>query len=204
MSVVSNYLYLLLLFLLVDLTLQGVALVHPPDLVQRFTSNVLTASYGNFGRIYSGFSTRGRIYMVKQESQQENYACKPLTDLYISITPGIWEYFPIILIERGNCSYVEMARNVQRAGGYMALIINNKEGNVKDYPVKDDGTASDIVIPTAMISKEDGDKIKNYYNERYGQENIILQLSFYSHRQEVVDIEFYTEINNQKGFVLFF
>ena len=202
MSVVSNYLYLLLLFLLVDLTLQGVALVHPPDLVQRFTSNVLTASYGNFGRIYSGFSTRGRIYMVKQESQQENYACKPLTDLYISITPGIWEYFPIILIERGNCSYVEMARNVQRAGGYMALIINNKEGNVKDYPVKDDGTASDIVIPTAMISKEDGDKIKNYYNERYGQENIILQLSFYTHRQEVVDIEFYTEINNQKGFQL--
>lgn len=201
-SVISQYLSLLLLLLLCDLTLEGVTLVHPSDLITRLRSNVLVASYGNFGRIYSGFSTRGRIHMVKPDSQTENYACQPLKDLYISITPGLWEYYPIILIEKGDCSYVEMARNVQRAGGYMALIINNKDGNVKEFPVMDDGTASDIVIPTAMISKEDGDIIKNYYNEKHGQENIVLELSFFTHRQDVVDIEFFTEINNEKGFQL--
>ena len=140
--------------------------------------------------------------MTNPNSQTQNYACQPLKDLYISITPGTWEYFPIILIDKGNCSYVEMARNVQRAGGYMALIINDKDGNVKDFPVKDDGTASDIVIPTAMISKEDGDIIKNFYNERHGQSNIVLELSFFTHKQDFVDIEFYTEINNEKGFIL--
>ena len=192
----------LLLFLLLSFSHQGITLVNPSDLITRLKGRVLTASYGNFGRIYSGFSTRGRIYMTNPNSQTQNYACQPLKDLYISITPGTWEYFPIILIDKGNCSYVEMARNVQRAGGYMALIINDKDGNVKDFPVKDDGTASDIVIPTAMISKEDGDIIKNFYNERHGQSNIVLELSFFTHKQDFVDIEFYTEINNEKGFIL--
>ena len=88
--------------------------------------------------------------MTNPNSQTQNYACQPLKDLYISITPGTWDYFPIILIDKGNCSYVEMARNVQRAGGYMALIINDKDGNVKDT-----GTIAGSTNMDAMQSAKD-------------------------------------------------
>ena len=44
--------------------------------------------------------------------------------------------------------------------------------------------------------------VKYFYNERHGQSNIVLELSFFTHKQDFVDIEFYTEINNEKGFIL--
>ena len=71
----------LLLFLLLSFSHQGITLVNPSDLITRLKGRVLTASYGNFGRIYSGFSTRGRIYMTNPNSQTQNYACQPLKDL---------------------------------------------------------------------------------------------------------------------------
>ena len=61
---------------------------------------------------------------------------------------------PIFLVERGNCSFVSMARNIERAGGALALIIDTKSENVSDIILSDDGTGAGIEIPAMLINRK--------------------------------------------------
>lgn len=64
-------------------------------------------------------------------------------------------------MERGGCSFIRKTRNVQEIGGAMTLIVNNKENANPEHTIMiDDGTGLNVAIPTIMISKEDGDLIK--------------------------------------------
>jgi hypothetical protein len=87
----------------------------------------------------------------------------------------------IVMVDRGDCSFVQKARNVQKAGGHVALIINN-EANVKPETVLmvDDGTGSDILIPAILISREDGEKIKQYMRENRGNKDskVVMDVEF--------------------------
>ena len=50
-----------------------------------------------------------------------------------------------------------MAREVEKTGGDMILIVNNESGSVKKNQVtNDDGQGSEISIPVEMISYNDG------------------------------------------------
>jgi hypothetical protein len=70
------------------------------------------------------------------------------------------------LIDRGNCSFVTKVRNVQQAGGHIALIINNNPyEDVNDVIMVDDGRGRDLVIPGVLITQQQGEKIKQFYNE---------------------------------------
>jgi hypothetical protein len=61
---------------------------------------------------------------------------------------------PIFLVERGNCSFVTMVRNIERAGGALALIIDTKSENVSGVILSDDGTGAGIEIPAMLINKK--------------------------------------------------
>lgn len=159
----------------------------------------MVISYGNFGRIYSGFNTRGRVFTPTTLNPAENYACFPLKDLIIKINPEDIDYYPIILVDKGKCSYVQIARMVQQAGGYMAMIINDKEGDVKNYPVIDDGTGGDIVIPTILISKADGNIIKKFIQEN-PSENIQIEIEFRTEKSDFVKVDYFTLINDEQGY----
>lgn len=159
----------------------------------------MVISYGNFGRIHSGFSTRGRVFAPTTLSPAENYACYPLKDLEIKTNPEDIDYYPIILVDKGKCSYVQIARMIQEAGGYMAMIINDKGGDVKNYPVVDDGTGGDISIPTVLISKADGTIIKRFIRDN-PDENIQIEIEFSTEKSDVVQVEYFTLINNEQGY----
>ena len=51
---------------------------------------------------------------------------------------------PIFMVERGNCSFVTQARNVERAGGALALIIDTLNEDISDLILSDDGTGAGI------------------------------------------------------------
>ena len=86
------------------------------------------------------------------------------------------------MIDRGSCTFVTKARNVQKIGGSLALIIDNRDENIENVIMSDDGTGSDIIIPTIMISKEDGEKIKEFMKRNKNDYNVLASL--------VVSIEF--------------
>jgi hypothetical protein len=48
------------------------------------------------------------------------------------------------MVERGNCSFVTQARNVERAGGALALIIDTMNEDISDLILSDDGTGAGI------------------------------------------------------------
>lgn len=69
---------------------------------------------------------------------------------------------PIVLVERGNCPFTKKVRNIEHAGGRLAVLIDNTDEEVKDVIMVDDGTGNGIRIPSMLISKDDGDIIKTY------------------------------------------
>ncbi len=75
------------------------------------------------------------------------------------------DFSPIVLVDRGGCSFVTKAVNVQELGGALALITNNRDDRrPEDIIMIDDGSGANLVIPTVLISKSDGAKLKTAVN----------------------------------------
>ena len=67
------------------------------------------------------------------------------------------------MVDRGECSFVTKVRNIEKAGGSLAVIINdNDDRSIKDIIMSDDGTGAGIRIPSMLISKKDGKLLKDF------------------------------------------
>lgn len=91
---------------------------------------------------------------------------------------------PIVIVERGHCTFVKKARNIQELGGMMALIVNNNPvTNAESVVIGDDGTGSSIVIPTVLIGHKEGKIIIDYLNdsiiEKYKKAQVSISANFY-------------------------
>ncbi len=62
----------------------------------------------------------------------------------------------LALIDRGQCSFVDKARNAQAAGAIGVLIVNN----AGDAPIGLGGTAPDVTIPVVSLGAGDGNRIR--------------------------------------------
>ncbi len=62
----------------------------------------------------------------------------------------------IALIDRGQCAFVDKARNAQAAGAIGAIVVNN-QGNA---PPGLGGTAADVTIPVVSLGAGDGGRIR--------------------------------------------
>ncbi len=65
----------------------------------------------------------------------------------------------IVLIDRGNCTFVTKMRNAQTLAANGVIVANNVAGN--PVIMGDDGTGGDITIPSVMVSQSDGQTIRN-------------------------------------------
>lgn len=137
-------------------------------------------NFANYGKIPYGFLFTGRLFYDLND-KDDDYACKPLNKFHENFETKA-DRFPIIMVDRGNCTFVTKSRNVQNLGGSMALIINNREEeNIDNVLMMDDGSGSDIYIPTIIISKKDGDKLKQFmFNDKNSTNirEIILTIEF--------------------------
>ncbi len=131
----------------------------------------IKSAYSNFGKIPYGYFTMGRLY-YDPTNKEADYACKPLTGYTLAPEPTVDRY-PIVMVDRGSCSFVTKTRNVQKLGGHLALIVDNTEESIDEILMADDGSGSDIIIPAIMISKKDGDKIKEFFNTYKNDEAVL-------------------------------
>jgi len=67
---------------------------------------------------------------------------------------------PIIMVDKGSCSNVQQTRNIERNGGALAIIIDNKNDDITDLVLSDDGTGQGIRIPAMLINKHEGELLK--------------------------------------------
>ena len=67
------------------------------------------------------------------------------------------------MVDRGNCTFATKVRNIAQAGGALALVIDNKNENVNNVIMSDDGTGAGLRIPAMMVGKKDGEILKDYF-----------------------------------------
>lgn len=68
----------------------------------------------------------------------------------------------IVLMDRGSCSFVTKVRNAERAGASLVVVIDDREENITNVIMGDDGTGTGIRIPAMLIGKESGKILKDF------------------------------------------
>jgi len=86
-------------------------------------------------------------------------------DLMEAIPPWAKHRPKIVLLDRGQCSFVTKVRHAQDAGAIAVIIMDNINEDISKIVLSDDGNGAGIKIPSVMISKKDGDTIKQFIKE---------------------------------------
>jgi hypothetical protein len=106
------------------------------------SAGLMTAAAAAFGAEVTTSGVSGSIVLVTDGATATN-ACAPL----VGFPAGA-----IALVDRGTCTFVEKAANVQAAGGIGMIVTNNVAGN----PIAMGGTGPGITIPAVMVSQASG------------------------------------------------
>lgn len=122
-------------------------------------------SLANFGVIPYGHSLIGRIYYDPDNAD----GCQPFGDFDFSKDPDDKDHpTPIILVDRGECTFVKKVRNIEHAGGRLGIVMDNKIEDVTSVIMSDDGTGMGIMIPSLLIGKTDGQILKKFIADNGG------------------------------------
>ena len=141
-------------------SLGSIQVMHPKDLKKKLKNDgFIKASLGNFGHIMYGSSILGRVYY----SLNNTDGCRPYR--IDDFPPSFFadeesDLNPIIMADRGNCSFVSKVRNIERQGVKLAIINDNLEEDSSNLIMSDDGTGHSINIPSFIIGKKESDLIK--------------------------------------------
>ena len=182
---------------IITLTLENISIIGPKEL-SNILNKTIELEYATFGHLPSTFRLRGEI-ITDLENESED-ACKQFKDDFIYNNPKFKSDFPIVIIKRGNCSFVTKARNAQISGAGMLIIVNNDNENIHNLIMSDDGTGNDINIPVGMISMNDGNKILDYVkNNPY--KKITCEVEF-DNFDEDIDLEFFFSSHEEKAYIL--
>ena len=117
-----------------------------------------------------------------------------LTDTFAAVENLEVKKTKIILVDRGECSFVAKVRNAERAGASLVVVIDNRAENITNVIMGDDGTGTGIRIPSMLIGRQDGVKLKEYALNKPGG---TLSAEFNSPNiEEKVHVELWFSSNN--------
>ena len=197
----------LIFFLGISISFCDIIIRSPLELKNKFEKGVIKTGYATFGFNPYGYTLTGRVYFDPNNSDTD-LACnyEKMKNIVTEKTHTI-DNAPIVMLDRGKCHFVEKARNVQNAGGKVALIINSDDVNVEQIIMSDDGTASDIMIPLVLISKKDGEVLKDYYrknkNNPIALKSIILDVDFQiEHSSNTAKVEIFMNSYSEEVYKL--
>lgn len=140
---------------------------HPTSLrnrINRYTGEI-QSSLANFGLVNYGHSIIGRVWY--DDANQDG--CNEYNLTIDGTGDPDADPSPIVLVNRGNCPFTQKVRNVEHAGGRLAIVIDDRiNENVEDVIMVDDGSGNGINIPSILISKKDGEIILDELKEDNG------------------------------------
>ncbi|MES2688901.1 MAG: T9SS-dependent M36 family metallopeptidase [Bacteroidota bacterium] len=90
----------------------------------------------------------GQLALAKELSSSSSLACNPIEDVTGKI----------VVIDRGTCNYIAKVKTAQNAGAIAAIVINSNNATAFSMT----GNDASITIPSIMISKAKGDKLKQW------------------------------------------
>ena len=204
-NIYKCFLFLLINCLLINISLCGIRVAQPDELSYIFLNQDIAAVYGDFGDIDLGFEALASVWIMPRDvnSKEElpsDYACKPLSNIKIFRDDYNYADYNIVLVDKGPCSFPQMAKEVEKIGGDMILIVNDQPGDISSFRVtNDDGRGDEVKIPVAMISYNDGKALINYIIS-HPKENVYLSVEVGLNRRDKVKIDLFTNILDTETF----
>jgi hypothetical protein len=169
-------------------------------LLKIILDGTIQASLSNFGRIPYGYNLIGKVFF-NPVNLTDDYACRQLP--YIGDTHSVDES-PIIMVHRGSCSFVTKVRNVENAGGHVALIIDNVEEEISRVVMADDGRGRELSIPGVLINAQDGKILTDFFSQKKDKsQDLVLEVDFeMEHPSNTVKYDFYSTADNESVYKL--
>jgi hypothetical protein len=197
------------LALLSSSALSQLQVITPESLANQFGNKqssdstnrgLIGATLGNFGHISYGQTVMGRLYYPT--SNQD--ACEPFSaadfNKHWDDAEADGSLSSIVIVDRGNCHFVQKVENLQYVGARMAIIADNKDEFVT-VVMANDGQGWTVNIPSFFVSKKDGDKLKKQLTDKPDEKVFIsasLEINNPDNRVEYelwyssfLDLEFY-------------
>ena len=97
---------------------------------------------------------------------------------------------PIVIIDRGHCTFVTKVRNVEKLGVKLAIIADDNVENTESLIMADDGTGHSVNIPSFIINKKSGDILKEYIKANNASVYLKAELEM-AHPDNRVEYEFW-------------
>lgn len=133
---------------------------NSPKQLQKEYPDGVDNSQAKFGSPMYGHAAAITGIMVYAASGDHD-ACEPFSRDNITNWPEGSSLPVIVLVDRGTCTFVTKVRHAQAVGASAAIIIDNVEEYI--LPIMNtDGTGSDISIPSVLIRKSAGAKIREF------------------------------------------
>jgi len=195
---------ILILFALLSLNLieSKLRVFDPPALKEKFTGGEIHTNLATYGDIPYGVSMYGKI-LYDIDNTDAEMACKPITTINVlSAFSYGFDTYPIVMVDRGSCSFVTKTRNAQQIGAKALIIINNNDDDINNIYAIDDGTGEDISIPSMIISQKDGQILKDYLKKKPQFENLGVLLEFEIPKSDVINFEIIMSSTNKEIYLL--
>ncbi|XP_051127143.1 vacuolar-sorting receptor 1-like [Andrographis paniculata] len=159
---------------------------------------VYECAIGNFGVPQYGGTMIGSVFYPKADKE----GCSPFKDADIpwKNKPGGIPVF--LLADRGDCYFTVKAWNAQKAGAAAILVADDRVEPLITMDTPEEAESKyvqNISIPSALISKELGDRIKKELGKG---EMVNINLDWREalpHPDERVEYEFWTNSNDECG-----
>ena len=91
---------------------------------------------------------------------------------------------PIILMDRGECTFAAKVRNAEAAGAAAALIVDTRLEDSENIVMADDGLGHTINIPSFMLRRDVGQAIKEYAVQADEESPVVVKISIDVHVSE--------------------
>lgn len=147
--------------LLLALVCTKLVVYHPYELRNKINrdNGEIGSSLANFGKVPYGHSIIGRVWFDEQNPDGcEDFTIKITGEGDPDTSPS-----PIVLVHRGGCPFVKKVRNVEHAGGALAVIIDNNDQEIVERIIMvDNGSGGGISIPSMLISTQHGQAIRKF------------------------------------------
>ena len=195
-----NIIYFLIISNLLYFSKERLIIDSPNQLSQQFNEKEIPIFFTNYGRASLGFKIRGKLYTLNKTSKIKNYSCSPLPEINIISKPDGSFLYPILIISKGECSYHDMAINIQKSGAYMGIIINDNN-DINNIIIDDDEESKGIFIQIIIIGKNNGDKIMKYIEDNE-KDDVIIDVEYSMIKSNIVNIEFFMQFGDEEIYFL--
>jgi len=145
---------------------QQLKILSPDGLISGFSNALVPTSPALFGVPDYRTAYRGQVYYGVDKGADTHYGC--LDDGIDANKTGFPkdkaddpQSLKILLLDRGGeCTFTKKVRNAQKIPGIVAVIHVDNKPEYRLPIMADDGTGSDIYVPSVLISMDDGAKLR--------------------------------------------